>query len=757
MTLLARRNPDEPLLDHLQGAGALAEAFLKPLGLGPLGRLAGLCHDLGKATRYFQEMLWGRRRRGDPLTWHALPGALFAAWAAQKRGYPSDALPLFLAVLAHHGRLKTPWQALPPSLIRGSLPKEGAWKVLKDLLENLKKTQSFRELVLALDLPDPTDFLEGEAFKVAQALAKEADDLFFSEGDLAFHFKTALLYSALLDADRRLAGQAGKAVSFSELLRPPRPIPAWSVERRLESKPHPPPRLAQHRKALLDGVKKALGHPLEDLFPARLTLTAPTGAGKTLAALRFALGLRERVGRELGFLPKVVYALPYLSIADQVEKEVKAVLQSAGLGEDFLLVHHHLALARLKEEQSVEEALLLQETWDREVVVTTFHQVLPALVGPGSALRPLHALAEGAILILDEVQTLPAELWPALRALLRELPGRVTVVSMTATQPKLVEGKEIAPPLPDYPPRVRLFLGEERSLEELAQRLLKGPKRSRLVVLNTVREAVELYTILKESGLPHLYLLTSHLIPKHRQKRLGEIQKALREGLPVTLVSTQVVEAGVDLDFQEGYRAFAPMESLLQTAGRVNRNAKDQEARLFVLDLEGSSAKRVYGEVLLDRTRQVLEKPLREGIWDLDALGLLEEYHRLVEEGISQHKGRALLENLQNLNYDKVELKLIEEAPSLPIFVEWDEEASRLLGELEKALGKEDPLERRLALRILFPRLQAYTVSPLLHRALKNLPPPLLGREEWRWVPRKALADYYDEEVGFKWEMEQFL
>ncbi|MER3557225.1 MAG: CRISPR-associated endonuclease Cas3'' [Thermus sp.] len=750
MNLLARKDPDEPLLDHLQGTGALAEAFLEPLGLGPLGRLAGLCHDLGKATPYFQEMLWGKRKKGDPLTWHALPGALFAAWAARKEGYPSAALSLFLAVLAHHGRLETPWNALPSSLIWGRLPKEGAWRVLKDHLEALK-TPTFRELVLALGLPDPMAFLDGEALEVARALAKEAEDLSLSEGDLTLHFRTALLYSALLDADRRLAGQAAGSP------RPSRPIPAWSVEKRLEMKRLPPTPLVRHREALLNGVKEALNRPLEELFPARLTLTAPTGAGKTLAALRFALGLRERVGRELGFLPKVVYALPYLSIADQVEKEAEAVLQTAGLApRDFLLVHHHLALARLGEGQSVEEALLLQETWDREVVVTTFHQVFPALVGPGSALRPLHALAEGAILILDEVQTLPAELWPALRALLRELPGRVTVVSMTATQPRLVEGKEIAPPLPDYPRRVQLLLGEETSLGELAQRLLKGPKRSRLVVLNTVREAVELYTLLRDSGLPHLYLLTSHLIPKHRQKRLGEIQKALEDRIPVTLVSTQVVEAGVDLDFQEGYRALAPMESLLQTAGRVNRNAEDSEGRLFVLDLEGRSAKRVYGEVLLDRTWQVLAEPLQKGIWDLEALELLEGYYRLVEEGISQHKGRKLLENLQNLDYCRAELRLIEEAPSLPIFVEWDEEASRLLGELEDAF-KKDPLERRLALRALFPRLQAYTVSPLLHRALKNLPPPLLGREEWRYVPREGVADYYEEEVGFKWEMETFL
>jgi CRISPR-associated endonuclease/helicase Cas3 len=749
MNLLARVNPEEPLSEHLLGVGQLSEGFLAPLDLGRQGRLAGLCHDLGKATPYFQDMLQGKRRKGDPLTWHALPGALFAAWTARRSGLEGDALLLFLAVLEHHGSLSSPWERLPPDLAEGRRPRKGAWDVLPQQLKALD-TEAFRALTASLGLPDPGPFLEGEAWEVAKRLALEAETLLHQEGrELRDHFRLALLYSALLDADRRLAGQAPPSR--------PRPIPPGAVEAHLAAKRASGP-LGPHREALFRGVARALEAPLERLFPARLTLTAPTGAGKTLAALRFALGLRERVKKEQGYLPKVVYALPYIAIADQVEEEARGVLARAGLNpEAHLLVHHHLALARLREEETVEEALALQETWDRDVVVTTFHQVFPALVGPGSGLRPLHALAEGAILILDEVQTLPAELWPLLRALLRELPGRVTVVSMTATQPRLVEGEEIAPELPDYPARVRLAWGEARTLEALAERLLEEPPRPRLVVLNTVREAVDLYRRLRQEGLPDLHLLTSHLMPKHRKARLEAIRKALAGGVPLTLVATQVVEAGVDLDFQEGYRAFAPLESLLQTAGRVNRNALG-EGRLWVLDLEGESGKTIYGEVLLDRTRRLLGDLLEGGLEDREAYRLLPEYYRLVEEGISQAKGQKALKALAALDYDRLEdFRLLEDAPSLPIFVEWDEEATQLLRRLEEALAQKDAKERRKSLRLLLPRLQAYTVSPLLRRALKNLPPPLLGREDWRHVPRKAVRDFYDEEVGFLWEMEQFL
>ncbi|KGQ22888.2 CRISPR-associated endonuclease Cas3'' [Thermus filiformis] len=756
MRLLARLEPEEGLLEHLQGVGELAEGFLsfgsgspQLEGLDRLGSLAGRAHDLGKATPYFQQMLRGERPKGDPLAWHALPGALFAAWAALQEGLEKDALPLFLAVLGHHGGLETPWEKLPAGLAKGRLPQDKKpWAVLPRQLEALK-TEEFQKLVLELGLPDPLPFLEGGALEAAKALAKEANRLLLRPGeDTRLHYRTALLYSALIDADRRLAGGAPSPPK-------PRPIPPEAVASYKAKKAGASP-LSPHREALFRRMEEVLAWPLEDLFPARLTLTAPTGAGKTLSALRFALGLRERVGRELGFLPKVVYALPYVSIADQVEEEARRVLEEAGLPpEEHLLVHHHLALARTGEETSLEEALLLQETWDREVVVTTFHQVFSSLVGPGSPLRHLHGLAQGSILLLDEVQTLPAELWPALRALLRDLPGRVTVVSMTATQPRLLEGKELAPPFPDYPRRVLFRWAKEGTLEALADRLLREGPRARLLVLNTVREAVELYRLLR-GELPHLHLLTSHHIPKHRRKILSRVRQGLKEGLPVTLVATQVVEAGVDLDFPEGYRAFAPLESLLQVGGRVNRNALG-EGTLWVLDLEGGSERRVYGAVLPDRTRRLLEGRLEEGVWDTEAYALLPEYYRLVEEGISQEEGRKLLEHLASLDYGRVELDLVGEVPSLPIFVEWDEEASALLARLEEALALKDPRERRKVLRLLLPRLEAYTVSPLLRRALKNLPPPLLGREEWRHVPREALPDFYEEEVGFKWEMETFL
>ncbi|MFN3180054.1 MAG: CRISPR-associated helicase Cas3', partial [Thermus sp.] len=729
--LLAHTHPEEALEEHLCQAARLARSFLRPVdrSLAQLAWMAGLCHDLGKATPYFQEYLRGKRPKGDPLARHSLPGALFAAWWALERGLPpEDALLLFMAIVEHHGSLRTPWDRLPPDLLKGHWPRGTAWEALEDQLRTLG--EPWEALAASLGLPDPKPFLEGGYRGTIRELYLRAEELLDrgAERDLPRHYRLALIYSALLDADRRLAARRS-------LFPKAKPIPEGAVVAHVRAaKAREGSPLGPLRERLFQGVAEALSKPLDLLFPGHLTLTAPTGAGKTLAALRLALGLRERVYRERGFRPKVVYALPYIAIADQVEMEARRVLEEAGLDpQDHLLVHHHLALApkgqgkEPQEGESVEEALLLRETWDRDLILTTFQQVVRLLLGqsPG-ALRPLHGLARGAILILDEVQTIPAEHWPLVRALLSHLPGRVTVVSMTATQPALLpSAREVAPPL-EAPPRVRLAWAPFRTLEELAEEVAQraGEGRSVLVVLNTIQEAVGLYQGLKGRSLPHLYHLSSHLIPKHRRQVIQRVSRDLGEGKPVVLVATQVVEAGVDLDFQEGFRAFAPFDSLLQSAGRINRHARLPEGgRLWVVDLEGESGAHIYKRVLLHRTREILEPLLREGIWDQDLYPHLERYYRAVEEGISTSQSKEVLRCLGSLDYDNKTLSqfsLLEDKPTLPIFVEWDEEASVLLERLERALGEEDPWKRRQELRLLYPMLEAYTVSPLLRRALKN-------------------------------------
>jgi CRISPR-associated endonuclease/helicase Cas3 len=237
----------------------------------------------------------------------------------------------------------------------------------------------------------------------------------------------------------------------------------------------------------------------------------------------------------------------------------------------------------------------------------------------------------------------------------------------------------------------------------------------------------------------------------------------------VVLVATQVVEAGVDVDFDAGWREWGPLESLVQVAGRINRNARGpgSKGELRLVELVEGQGGFVYGRVLLDAAREVMSGPLsdREVEQELDA------YFATIERRLAQDRAQQLVAALSRLDYDRPGVAcrgggtlpvrcfhLIEEPLSLRIVVEQDERASEMLRRLREAYRIEDPNRRRLVLRQLHPLVERYTVTPLLRRALGNLPRPLFhDREEPRLIRREELGSFYDEETGFKWEISQFL
>ncbi|MCX7623189.1 MAG: CRISPR-associated helicase Cas3' [Thermomicrobium sp.] len=785
----------ERLVEHLRAVARLARSFA-PSELAELAELAGLVHDLGKATPFFQRRLADRQYQAAEAN-HSYIGALFGAWVAQQRGL--DALTVFLVVARHHGPLRSPWELLPdPGDIKPpdfpDIPRPGLRRTLRALPKQLEAVRnSWPALCAELDLPDPSPFLDGEVWTTLEALADEAMRLnYFADIGSADptlrerYWRVNIVFSCLIDADKKLA--AGYRPPDREWL------PTDSVRRYLSREGLGASPLQPFRQRLFETVDRRMRElPLQELYPALLTLTAPTGAGKTLTVLHAASTLRQRVERETGRRLRIVYALPYINLIEQTAQVIREVLQHAGIDPArVLLEHHHLAPLKPRtpalgnpaattptnatdeEDLEVDDALLLAESWDAEIVLTTFVQVFHTLVGfQNRALKKLHTLVEGAILILDEVQTLDAHYWPLLRALLADLPRwNVTVILMTATQPRLCEpgrARELVdPPLEGYPSRVVIRPATPRSVPELAEAVACCRDRSQLVVVNSVPVSLELFERLKRYELPYLYYLSTNITPRDREQRLGEIRELLRDRLPVILVSTQVVEAGVDVDFDTGWREWGPLESLLQVAGRINRNARHGRATLEVVALAEGQGDRVYGRILIDAARESINGPRS----DIEIYGILEDYFAQIESRISQCHAERLLAALPRLDYDRTNVdckrgtdsipvscfRLIEELPSLSIVVEQDEEAARAIGELRHALGIADPHERRSAVRRAYRALERYTITPLLQRAIGNLPPPLLyGREDLRLIAREQLDSFYDETTGFKWRVDQFL
>lgn len=785
--------PGELLIEHLRGVSAWSRAFA-PASLQEHAELAGLVHDLGKATSFFQRHLQ-EPSYSAPETNHAYISALYGAWAARCRGL--DALVLFLTVARHHGPLRSPWELLPyPADIEPpdfpAVDRPGLRRTLRALARQLPEVRkSWPALCAALRLPDPLPFLEGEVWDILRQLAEEALDLqYFDSGALQNfetrrrYWQTNIVFSCLVDADKKLAA---RYESVARVHLDPNLVRSYLTTRAPRSQP-----LQAFRQQLFETVdRQVTTQPLENLFPALLTLTAPTGAGKTLAVLHAALLLRARVAQERGFVPRIIYAVPYINLIEQTVEVIRAVLEHNGVDPtSVLLEHHHLApLTRRssggdaqpssqgaidEELQDVDEALLFAESWDAEIVVTTFVQVFHTLVGhQNRALKKLHTLVEGSILILDEVQTLDARYWPLLRALLADLPRwNVTVILMTATQPKLVEpghARELVdPPLVGYPSRVVITPREPQSIEEFAETIVQRANQSQLVVVNSIAVSIRLFQRLRDYNLKYLFYLSTNITPRDRQARLVKIRCLLKAGAPVTLVTTQVVEAGVDLDFRRGAREWGPLESLLQVAGRVNRNAEQDRAVLEVVSLHEGQGERVYGRILLDAAREVL----RSEQSDADLMQVLQEYFSVIEERISRARAQRLLEAVPRLDYDRSNIdcrklvdslplscfRLIEELPSLSIVVEQDDGATEAIKALKAAMSIGDPHRRRAAVRRAFHDLERYTITPLLQRAVGNLPPPLLyGREDLRLIRHEELRSFYDPDTGFKWDLNQFL
>jgi CRISPR-associated helicase Cas3 len=341
----------------------------------------------------------------------------------------------------------------------------------------------------------------------------------------------------------------------------------------------------------------------------RFTLTAPTGSGKTLSMLAFALKHAAQHN-----LRRVVMVIPYLNIIDQTARVYREILKPV-FGDGYVLEHHSLAGTHGDDDGAAgvgESQRLQAENWDAPVIVTTSVQFLESLFSNRpSACRKLHRLAQSVILF-DEVQTLPTGLAIPTLATLSRLVERyqATVVFATATQPAFShlhdkvkeycacgwQPEEIVPAalrLFDRARRTKVFWPEPEHRtrwDELAGSLASDDCRQSLCIVNLKRHALELFQKLRDRKVDEdsLFHLSTNMCPAHRRVVLDEVRQRLNDGLPCRLVSTQCVEAGVDVDFPVVYRAWGPFDSIAQAAGRCNRNGLlgSGEVRVFVPDDE---------------------------------------------------------------------------------------------------------------------------------------------------------------------------
>ena len=542
--VLAR--PGQPLLDHLRGVGQLAAQFAVAAAphradFHTAAALAGLLHDLGKLRPEFQQMLAGVRSKGVD-TRHSFPGAIAASRQYKQNGAA-------FCIAGHHI----------------GIPSQGELKQLLTDSEKVSLTNNLLAQLLA------TGVLPAATTPIASG----------PTNPLLFEMQTRLLFSCLVDADwRNSASVAGGMHEIAPLLDPQSRLRA--VLDFIDGKS------ATCRSELLRDTRKEV--LCESLVAAEkpqgvFSMAVPTGGGKTLAGLAFALAHAAKHN-----LRRIIYVAPYLSIIEQNARVWREALGLADDPADPTLLEHH-SLTRDDEPESETNGSppidrRMAENWESPIIVTTSVQFLESLFTnrPGRS-RKLHNVAR-SVVVLDECQTLPFPLIAPTVRMLGQLtePWGISLLLSTATQPAwqqsdaLPHGLEVTEIVPNASDLHRRLARVRASWpapaaaptepQQLAAQLCT--QSTALCIVNTRAKAREIFGLCQPNHPLVLHLSTS-MCPDHRIRVLDTVRQRLRNNAPTLLISTQLIEAGVDVDFPAVFRELAPLDAIIQAAGRCNR------------------------------------------------------------------------------------------------------------------------------------------------------------------------------------------
>lgn len=554
-TLIAHSAPEggrvQSMREHMQGVADLAAAFAQVFGSAPFGAWLGWWHDAGKVAPDVQQYLRGetKLKRGPD---HSSAGML-EAW--ERAPYLANLIAGHHGGLADSGDLRNRVKA-------------------KKKVERVTGARQRATALLAGVIPPPS----------ADALPAFIRNGSQGEQKRRLCFWMRMLHSALVDAD--CLDTEAHFNPDQAALRTHDDADMAALRDRLEAAQET--LIAGAEETVINQIRAELYRQCvgaADLPPGFFSLSVPTGGGKTRSVMAFALRHAAQHGQR-----RVVVALPYTSIIEQ-----NAAVYREVLGDEAVLEHHSAVHHRQKPEAESDEqerALrLAADNWDAPVVVTTNVQFFESLFAArNSRLRKLHRLAR-SVIVLDEAQTLPPELlFPTLEALrfLVEDYG-CTIVFCTATQPAFRTSYGD----PNYGPRFEGFAITEIVADraalyqqlrrvnydvqtetpwtwaEAAARMQQAHQA--LAIVNTVADAQALFAAV---GSEHVYHLSAGLCPVHRRRVLAAVKARLKRRLPVYLVATQVVEAGVDISFPLVLRAQGPLDSLIQAAGRCNREGE---------------------------------------------------------------------------------------------------------------------------------------------------------------------------------------
>lgn len=657
------------LWEHLKGTAYFAGKFASKIGLEKHGELVGLIHDLGKASFEFYQYIGSATGFIDPdddeyidaegkkgKIDHSSAGAQVIYRYLNIKGKKSLLAMQILTLLiaSHHSGLI---DCLTP---------DGKDNYSRRMNKSDKKTRTIES---ELNLDD-TIKKKVSALLSSDSLINDLNQRIVSlcENDdskesymLKMGLLVRFLFSCIIDADRlntadfefpqrKELKNYGNYVSWSVLIERFNRYLKQLENRAKEDTLHG--ETSDHCK-LVNALRQEISAYCYDFSNQKKSLyqlTVPTGGGKTLSSLRFALNHAEK-----HCMDRIIYVIPYTSIIDQNADKAREALEDRtkdGVFLNNIVLEHHSNLTPEKENTRQK---LLSENWDAPVVFTTMVQFLEALFGYGTrGARRMHQLAN-AIVIFDEIQTLPVKCVHlfniAIRFLIKGCGS--TVVLCTATQP-LLDGvkpeQRALKILPDQQmmPDVQRLFEELKRVEVFDRRKIGGwadhevvelvrqelhETGSVLIVVNTKKSAVSLFSQLQTNTEVKVFHLSTNMCPAHRLMVLKSVRKILSDNKPIVCVSTQLIEAGVDIDFGSVIRYLAGLDSIAQAAGRCNRNgARPKPGRVFIINPKDEKLDKLKDiKIGRDKAERVLDEYKKNSKqFDDDILGLkaMERYYK---------------------------------------------------------------------------------------------------------------------------------
>lgn len=710
-------------------------------------KVSAMFHDLGKLAEAFQTYI-DESNPNNFKTTHSLESAFIYLSECYNK-LDINTFPIFMSILKHHGNLENVNELSKrldfSEFVLSNFPNIN--RTITEILEIIKLDNNF-------DLDECCDFFDTDNFV----------NKYYLSG-LNTYFKIKEIFSRLIFADKYEAifKESYHETTFTNT--------GFYITKLLNLISNKHNNLSSIRnQARNDIIKKYKKNSDKRIF----LIEAPTGIGKTFIALHLALEITKDKNKK-----RIINALPMTSIIDQTFKEYSEIFES-----DILMKYHHLSFSKEyfnpdKEKRNEEDFYkqkdsFISKSWSEDnVIITTFNQLLNLFYSNKNRDLIKFWTLRDSVIILDEIQAIPRVLLKDFSQTINFLTKYLNIdfILMSATIPdikgfidksllcELLDNKYYKL---DFNNRYELRIdnsinNESKLVNEILVKHKKG--NSILAVLNTKKLALKIFTELLELGLDdNLFLLSSLFIPKHRKKKLSDLKCALLKKKKIILISTQVVEAGVDLDFDIGFREFSPLYSIIQTAGRVNRENRIEvkdTAELIIIPELGYSP---YHQN--DILKEILSDLLKEKIRENDLLPLLKKYFEIAIKRTPPET--LLIGKMENLEYENV-IKIfnnhfMKSSPFLTtVFIEYEENLYNLFQEKlinlynklqNKDLKLEEKMELKVSIKEIYKQISFYVIN--VPKLQADILPPFYKESEMKVCEYGMIKDFYSYKTGWK-------